>query len=185
MAGDSNSIVAIVDTQTGAAAEAVQSGSITINGDMKAAASGDVSAITKSGDILINGTAAANAGNVTAQSGGGTITINGSMTSNQNGDVSAMTQDCDVLINDSVTAVKGNVTAKSANGNVTIGTAAKDGIVMAGLAAALKAVNGNVTVHGNVIGGYFCYRCGHRRQCQYQRQYRIPKWRYDADGIRC
>ena len=113
-----------VEGKQGALAQAAETGSIAIDGSLRATESGDAVAETKSGDVTIDGQVEAKTGDATVKTGSGHVLVKGKLEAGS-----------DAIL-------------QSDNGSVTMG-----GNVQAGNDLMVRGTNGNVTVKGQMQAG--------------------------------
>ena len=157
----------LVTAKNGVKLQAAESGAISVKGDLLATESGNAEALSKDGDIEIQGKVDSKTGAATVKTQRGSVMVGGKMHAAQ--DAAAESGDGAVTIDGEFVADNGNTTARTARGDVKVkgqmkagtditvqsdeGSVTVEGSLTSGKAMLAKAAGGNVSIHGDVQSG--------------------------------
>ena len=157
----------LVTAKNGVKLQAAESGAISVKGDLLATESGNTEALSKDGDIEIQGKVDSKTGAATVKTQRGSVMVSGKMHAAQ--DAAAESGDGAVTIDSEFVADNGNATARTARGDVKVkgqmkagtdvtvqsdeGSVTVEGSLTSGKATLAKATDGNVSIHGDVQSG--------------------------------
>ena len=157
----------LVTAKNGVKLQAAESGAISVKGDLLATESGNTEALSKDGDIEIQGKVDSKTGAATVKTQRGSVMVSGKMHAAQ--DAAAESGDGAVTIDSEFVADNGNATARTARGDVKVkgqmkagtdvtvqsdeGSVTVEGSLTSGKATLAKATDGDVSIHGDVQSG--------------------------------
>ena len=157
----------LVTAKNGVKLQAAESGAISVKGDLLATESGNAEALSKDGDIEIQGKVDSKTGAATVKTQRGSVMVSGKMHAAQ--DAAAESGDGAVTIDSEFVADNGNATARTARGDVKVkgqmkagtdvtvqsdeGSVTVEGSLTSGKATLAKATDGDVSIHGDVQSG--------------------------------
>ena len=157
----------LVTAKNGVKLQAAESGAISVKGDLLATESGNTEALSKDGDIEIQGKVDSKTGAATVKTQRGSVMVSGKMHAAQ--DAAAESGDGAVTIDGEFVADNGNATARTARGDVKVkgqmkagtdvtvqsdeGSVTVEGSLTSGKATLAKATDGDVSIHGDVQSG--------------------------------
>ena len=157
----------LVTAKNGVKLQAAELGAISVKGDLLATESGNAEALSKDGDIEIQGKVDSKTGAATVKTQRGSVMVSGKMHAAQ--DAAAESGDGAVTIDGEFVADNGNATARTARGDVKVkgqmkagtditvqsdeGSVTVEGSLTSGKAMLAKAAGGNVSIHGDVQSG--------------------------------
>ena len=157
----------LVTSKNGVKLQAAESGAISVKGDLLATESGNAEALSKDGDIEIQGKVDSKTGAATVKTLRGSVMVSGKMHAAQ--DAAAESGDGAVTIDGEFVADNGNATARTARGDVKVkgqmkagtditaqsdeGSVTVEGSLTSGKATLAKATGGDVSIHGDVQSG--------------------------------
>ena len=157
----------LVTAKNGVKLQAAESGAISVKGDLLATESGNAEALSKDGDIEIQGKVDSKTGAATVKTQRGSVMVGGKMHAAQ--DAAAESGDGAVTIDGEFVADNGNTTARTARGDVKVkgqmkagtditvqsdeGRVTVEGSLTSGKATLAKATDGDVSIHGDVQSG--------------------------------
>ncbi|WP_288841179.1 hypothetical protein, partial [uncultured Mitsuokella sp.] len=157
----------LVTAKNGVKLQAAESGAISVKGDLLATESGNTEALSKDGDIEIQGKVDSKTGAATVKTQRGSVMVSGKMHAAQ--DAAAESGDGAVTIDSKFVADNGNATARTARGDVKVkgqmkagtdvtvqsdeGSVTVEGSLTSGKATLAKATDGDVSIHGDVQSG--------------------------------
>ena len=157
----------LVTAKNGVKLQAAESGAISVKGDLLATESGNTEALSKDGDIEIQGKVDSKTGAATVKTQRGSVMVSGKMHAAQ--DAAAESGDGAVTIDGEFVADNGNTTARTARGDVKVksqmkagtditvqsdeGSVTVEGSLTSGKATLAKATDGDVSIHGDVQSG--------------------------------
>ena len=157
----------LVTAKNGVKLQAAESGAISVKGDLLATESGNAEALSKDGDIEIQGKVDSKTGAATVKTQRGSVMVSGKMHAGQ--DAAAESGDGAVTIDGEFVADNGNATARTARGDVKVkgqmkagtditvqsdeGSVTVEGSLTSGKATLAKATDGDVSIHGDVQSG--------------------------------
>ena len=156
-----------VTAKNGVKLQAAELGAISVKGDLLATESGNAEALSKDGDIEIQGKVDSKTGAATVKTQRGSVMVSGKMHAGQ--DAAAESGDGAVTIDGEFVADNGNATARTARGDVKVkgqmkagtditvqsdeGSVTVEGSLTSGKATLAKATDGDVSIHGDVQSG--------------------------------
>ena len=157
----------LVTAKNGVKLQAAELGAISVKGDLLATESGNAEALSKDGDIEIQGKVDSKTGAATVKTQRGSVMVSGKMHAAQ--DATAESGDGAVTIDGEFVADNGNATARTARGDVKVkgqmkagtditvqsdeGSVTVEGSLTSGKATLAKATDGDVSIHGDVQSG--------------------------------
>ena len=157
----------LVTAKNGVKLQAAELGAISVKGDLLATESGNAEALSKDGDIEIQGKVDSKTGAATVKTQRGSVMVSGKMHAAQ--DAAAESGDGAVTIDSEFVADNGNATARTARGDVKVkgqmkagtdvtvqsdeGSVTVEGSLTSGKATLAKATDGDVSIHGDVQSG--------------------------------
>ncbi|WP_036376515.1 leukotoxin LktA family filamentous adhesin [Mitsuokella jalaludinii] len=157
----------LVTAKNGVKLQAAELGAISVKGDLLATESGNTEALSKDGDIEIQGKVDSKTGAATVKTQRGSVMVSGKMHAAQ--DAAAESGDGAVTIDSEFVADNGNATARTARGDVKVkgqmkagtdvtvqsdeGSVTVEGSLTSGKATLAKATDGDVSIHGDVQSG--------------------------------
>ena len=157
----------LVTAKNGVKLQAAELGAISVKGDLLATESGNAEALSKDGDIEIQGKVDSKTGAATVKTQRGSVMVSGKMHAAQ--DAAAESGDGAVTIDGEFVADNGNTTARTARGDVKVksqmkagtditvqsdeGSVTVEGSLTSGKATLAKATDGDVSIHGDVQSG--------------------------------
>ena len=157
----------LVTAKNGVKLQAAELGAISVKGDLLATESGNAEALSKDGDIEIQGKVDSKTGAATVKTQRGSVMVSGKMHAGQ--DAAAESGDGAVTIDGEFVADNGNATARTARGDVKVkgqmkadtditvqsdeGSVTVEGSLTSGKATLAKATDGDVSIHGDVQSG--------------------------------
>ena len=157
----------LVTAKNGVKLQAAELGAISVKGDLLATESGNAEALSKDGDIEIQGKVDSKTGAATVKTQRGSVMVSGKMHAAQ--DAAAESGDGAVTIDGEFVADNGNATARTARGDVKVkgqmkagtdvtvqsdeGSVTVEGSLTSGKATLAKATDGDVSIHGDVQSG--------------------------------
>ena len=157
----------LVTAKNGVKLQAAELGAISVKGDLLATESGNAEALSKDGDIEIQGKVDSKTGAATVKTQRGSVMVSGKMHAAQA--AAAESGDGAVTIDGEFVADNGNATARTARGDVKVksqmkagtditvqsdeGSVTVEGSLTSGKATLAKATDGDVSIHGDVQSG--------------------------------
>ena len=157
----------LVTAKNGVKLQAAELGAISVKGDLLATESGNAEALSKDGDIEIQGKVDSKTGAATVKTQRGSVMVSGKMHAAQ--DAAAESGDGAVTIDGEFVADNGNATARTARGDVKVkgqmkagtditvqsdeGSVTVEGSLTSGKATLAKATDGDISIHGDVQSG--------------------------------
>ena len=157
----------LVTAKNGVKLQAAELGAISVKGDLLATESGNAEALSKDGDIEIQGKVDSKTGAATVKTQRGSVMVGGKMHAAQ--DAAAESGDGAVTIDGEFVADNGNTTARTARGDVKVkgqmkagtditvqsdeGSVTVEGSLTSGKATLAKATDGDISIHGDVQSG--------------------------------
>ena len=157
----------LVTAKNGVKLQAAELGAISVKGDLLATESGNAEALSKDGDIEIQGKVDSKTGAATVKTQRGSVMVSGKMHAAQA--AAAESGDGAVTIDGEFVADNGNATARTARGDVKVksqmkagtditvqsdeGSVTVEGSLTSGKATLAKATDGDVSIHDDVQSG--------------------------------